>query len=145
MQPRVGDGSFDFWLGKWATSWKDVAGHSHKGSNVVLKLDRSVRELFEGPSSPRRYVGVSLSEWNPDASVWEQEYWDNTGYHAFFRGGWAGDRFILDQVLGGGADEPKRRLVWHSVDRDRMLWDYESSADGHAWSSTWHIAYRRTE
>ena len=89
MQPRVGDGSFDFWLGKWATSWKDVAGHSHKGSNVVLKLDGSVRELFEGPSSPRRYVGVSLSEWNPDASVWEQEYWDNTGYHAFFRGGWS--------------------------------------------------------
>src|SRR5450759_3401224 len=35
--------------------------------------------------------------------------------------------------------------VWHSVESDRMLWDYESSADGHAWSSTWHIAYRRAE
>jgi len=29
---------------------EDAAGHGHKGSNVVLKLGRSVRELFEGPS-----------------------------------------------------------------------------------------------
>lgn len=117
----------------------------HKGSNVVLKLGGSVRELFEGPSRPRRYVGTSLSVWNPDDSVWEQEYWDNTGYHAFVRGCWTEDRFILDQVQSGVSSEPKRRLVWHSIESHRMLWDYESSADGHAWSSTWHIAYRRTE
>jgi hypothetical protein len=141
---KRGDTSYDFWLGKWVTSWQDGAGHRHKGSNVVLKLDGSVREMFEGPSSPRRYVGVSLSTWKPHDSVWEQEYWDNTGYHAFFRGGWADDRFILDQ-MAGALNEPKRRLVWHSVEVDTMLWDYESSSDGRAWTSTWHIAYKRTE
>jgi hypothetical protein len=111
----------------------------------VLKLAGSVRELFEGPSGSRRHVRASLSVWNPGDSVWEQEYWDNTGYHAFFRGGWIDDRFILDQVLGTGSKSPQRRPVWHSVESDTMLWDYESSAHGSTWTSTWHIAYRRIE
>lgn len=145
MLAVLGDSSFDFWLGTWVTRWKDSSGRNHKGSNVVLKLGGSVREMFEGPSSPRRYVGTSLSVWNPDHSVWEQEYWDNTGYHAFFRGGWTGDRFILDQARSDGSEAPLRRLVWHSVGGDHLLWDYESSPDGRAWTSTWHIAYRRTD
>jgi hypothetical protein len=140
------DTSFDFWVGTWITSWEDANGRSHKGSNVVLKLDGRVRELFEGPSRPRRYVGTSVSEWDVGASVWEQEYWDNTGYHAFFRGGWRGDRFILDQVQKKGSSEALRRLVWHLIEADSMLWDYEMSKDGgQTWVSTWHIAYLRSE
>ncbi|HEV2035892.1 MAG TPA: hypothetical protein VGU71_17145 [Candidatus Dormibacteraeota bacterium] len=111
---------------------------------MVLKIDRRLRELFEGPSKPRRYVGASVSEWNLGASVWEQEYWDNSSYHAFFRGGWRSDRFILDQVYDEPAQKVLRRLVWHSVKVDTLLWDYELSADGgRTWASTWHIAYQR--
>ena len=98
--------SLDFWIGNWTTRWKDGGGRSHRGSNVILKLDRGIRELFEGPSKPRRYVGVSVSEWNPRSSVWEQEYWDNSGYHAFFKGGWRGDRFILDQAYSETTPNP---------------------------------------
>lgn len=140
----VGDTSFDFWVGNWVTSWKDGGGHNHRGTNVVLNLGGRVRELFEGPGQRGRYVGASLSAWNPSALVWEQEYWDNTGYHAFFRGGWTGDRFILDQVRGGGSSEAFRRLVWHSIVAKGLLWDYELSEDrGQTWTTTWHIAYRR--
>ncbi|HEV2027471.1 MAG TPA: hypothetical protein VGS16_02935 [Candidatus Dormibacteraeota bacterium] len=145
-EPTLDDTSFDFWVGKWTTRWKDVGRRSHNGTNVVLKLDGSIRELFEGPARPRRYVGASVSEWNLGSLVWEQEYWDNTGYHGFFRGGWIGDRLILIQVRSGGSHEALRRLVWHSVEVDRKLWDYELSEDGgRTWASTWHIAYRRTD
>lgn len=138
------EGSFDFWIGNWATRWKDAAGRSHKGTNVVLKIDQRIRELFEGPSKPRRYVGASVSEWNSASSVWRQEYWDNSGYHAFFHGGWRSDRFILDQVFGEPAPKVCRRLVWNAVKADSLLWDYELSEDGgRTWASTWHIAYKR--
>ncbi|HEY5035447.1 MAG TPA: hypothetical protein VIJ30_10050 [Candidatus Dormibacteraeota bacterium] len=50
MQPKPGDSSFDFWLGKWVTRWKDAAGHGHKGSNVVLKLGRSVHMAHRVPA-----------------------------------------------------------------------------------------------
>jgi hypothetical protein len=138
------EGSFDFWIGNWATRWKDGGGRNHKGTNVVLKLEQRIRELFEGPSKPRRYVGASVSEWNFGSSLWQQEYWDNSGYHAFFNGGWRGDRFILDQVYGEPAPKVRRRLVWNSVKVDTLLWDYELSEDGgRTWASTWHIAYQR--
>src|SRR6267378_2280290 len=78
------ESSFDFWVGNWKTRWKDAGGRIRKGTNVVLKLDQRIRELFEGPSRPRRYLGVSISAWNISSSLWQQEYWDNTGYHAFF-------------------------------------------------------------
>jgi hypothetical protein len=141
---RPGEESFDFWIGDWTTRWKDAAGRSHKGSNVVSKLDRRIRELFEGPSKPRRYVGASVSEWNSGSLAWEQEYWDNSGYHAVFKGGWSGDRFILDQVLGDQAPGARRRLVWSNVEANKLLWDYELSQDGgQTWASTWRIAYQR--
>ena len=137
-----------FWIGRWATSWRDPDGARRTGSNVVVELEGSVRELFEGPGSPHRYVGVSLSTWNDRGRTWQQEYWDNAGYHAFFEGGWRpggeGDRFILDLVRGGGQDPGQRRLVWHGIEPDRLLWDYERSEDGGAsWTSTWRIKYRR--
>ena len=136
--------SFDFWIGNWTTRWKDAAGRSHKGSNVVLALDRRIRELFEGPSKPRRYVGVSVSDWNVASSMWEQEYWDNTGYHEFFRGGRRGDRFVLDQVHREPDPKARRRLVWSRIKVDSLLWDYEWSEDGgRTWASSWHIDYRR--
>ena len=144
-EPARDETSYDFWIGRWVTSWQDSGGRNCKGTNVILKLEGRVRELFEGPAPQGRYVGASVSSWNHGASVWEQEYWDNTGYHAFFRGGWAGDRFVLDLVRGGGSPGSDRRLVWHSVKADRMLWDYELSEDGgRSWASTWQIAYRRT-
>src|SRR6476661_7196908 len=122
--------SFDFWIGNWSTRWKDANARNHRGTNVVLKLDQRIRELFEGPSKPRRYVGASVSDWSVGASVWQQEYWDNSGYHAFFEGGWQGDRFILDQVHGEPAPGVRRRLVWNAIKADSLLWDYELSEDG---------------
>ena len=114
------------------------------GSNVVLNHDQRIRELFEGPATPRRYVGASVSEWRPSSSVWHQEYWDNSGYHAFFQGGWRGDRFILDQLQGEVPSALRRRLVWHAIQKDALLWDYEASEDGgRTWASTWHMAYSR--
>ncbi len=143
-EPTLDAGSFDFWIGKWATRWKDAGGRTHTGTNVVLKLDHGIRELFEGPSKPRRYVGASISQWHCGSSMWQQEYWDNSGYHAFFCGGWRGDVFTLDQVYSEPAPRILRRLVWSAVRVDALLWDYELSEDrGQTWASTWHIAYRR--
>jgi hypothetical protein len=139
-----GGSSFDFWIGNWTTRWKDAGGRSHRGTNVVLKLDQRIRELFEGPSKPRRYVGASISQWDSGSSTWQQEYWDNSGYHAFFSGGWRGDRFILFQVHKEPVQGARHRLVWHSVKTDTLLWDYEASDDGgRTWASTWHIVYER--
>ena len=139
-----GEHSLDFWIGNWTTRWKDAGGRNHRGTNVVLKLDQRIRELFEGPSKPRRYVGASISEWDAGSSSWRQEYWDNTGYHALFNGGWRGDQFILDQANGDSASGIRHRLVWHRIKTDTLLWDYEASADGgRTWASTWHIVYQR--
>jgi hypothetical protein len=143
-EQTLDEGSFDFWIGNWTTRWRDAVGRSHKGTNVVLKLDQRIRELFEGPSKPRRYVGASVSEWNFGSSVWQQEYWDNSGYHAFFQGGWRGDRFVLDQVHGEQTPNIGRRLVWSTITVDTLFWDYEMSTDGgRTWASTWHIEYQR--
>lgn len=78
-------------------------------------------------------------------AAWEQEYWDNTGYHAYFRGaGRADGSFVLDQVRGGGLDAGPRRLRWHAITPDAFLWDYELSTDGgRTWQSTWRIEYSR--
>jgi len=111
---------------------------------VVLKLDQRIHELFEGPATPRRYVGASVSEWSRRSMAWHQEYWDNSGYHAFFQGGWRGDRFILDQIGGEKRPSHRRRLVWHAIENDALLWDYEASEDGGlSWATTWHMAYSR--
>jgi hypothetical protein len=137
-------GSFDFWIGNWTTRWTDAGGRRHSGTNVVIKLDQRIRELFEGPSKPRRYVGASISEWDLGSLTWRQDYWDNAGYHALFNGGWRGDRFILDQLYSAPAPEARHRLVWHDIKTHTLLWDYEASDDGgRTWASTWHIAYER--
>ncbi len=138
----------DFWLGRWATRWTGPDGKPKSGSNVILDLEGRIRELFEGPSAGGRYVGVSVSTRSPSEDSWEQEYWDNTGYHAFFAGGWDREsnreRFILDLVRGGGSNPGARRLVWHSIEPNGLLWDYELSEDGgKSWSSTWRIKYIR--
>ena len=131
--------SFDFWLGDWDVSW-DAEGERQTGTNSISRVGDTIRELFNAPSD--RYIGASVSRWDPDAGGWVQDYWDNGGYAAIFRGGRSGDRMVLERTSALDAG-PLTRLVWSSILPDSILWDYERQREDGTWECIWHIRYAR--
>jgi hypothetical protein len=136
--------SFDFWIGEWDVRWTDGDGQPQSGTNSVTRIDGTIRELFCAPEPAGAYMGASVSRWDDSGSVWVQDYWDNRGYHAAFRGSRDADRLVLDRTsdLETGA---LTRLVWSDIGADSITWDYErQTADGR-WATTWRIRYTRRD
>jgi hypothetical protein len=131
--------SLDFWLGDWEVSW-DAEGARQTGTNSISRVGDTIRELFNAPADG--YIGASVSRWDVDGGVWLQDYWDNGGYTAIFRGTRSGDRMVLERTSTLDAG-PLTRLVWSSILPDSITWDYERRREDGAWESTWHISYNR--
>ncbi len=134
--------SFDFWLGTWDVSWDGDGGQRETGVNTVTRLDGTIRELFIDADPAGAYVGASVSRWDDQAGCWLQDYWDNRGYSALFRGARSADGMILERVVGpdGG---PLTRLVWSEIRPESILWNYQRQAADGTWESTWQIHYAR--
>jgi hypothetical protein len=135
----MSDGSFDFWIGTWDVSWESD-GTRQTGTNSVSRVDESIRELFHAPADG--YIGASVSRWDKDASSWVQDYWDNNGYSAVFRGSLSDDRMVLERTSTPSVGA-LTRLVWSDILEDSITWNYERRNDDGTWESTWRILYTR--
>jgi hypothetical protein len=136
--------SFDFWIGEWDVHWTDADGVPQAGTNSVARVEETIRELFCAPEPTGPYIGASVSRWDEDAAEWVQDYWDNRGYAAVFRGSLRDGGMVLERTsdLGSGS---ATRLVWSDITHDSITWNYERRTDAGAWESTWRILYRRRD
>ena len=91
---------FDFWIGSWDVSWDGDGGQRRSGANTITRVNDTIRELFTDADPAGAYVGASVSRWDARAGCWLQDYWDNRGYSALFRGSRDAHRMILERVPG---------------------------------------------
>ena len=133
---------FDFWLGSWDVSWDGDGGLRQSGANTITRVNGTIRELFTDADPAGAYIGASVSTWDARADHWLQDYWDNRGYSALFRGSRVADRMILERVPGPEPG-PLTRLVWSEILPDSILWKYERQVADGTWESTWQIQYTR--
>ena len=136
--------SFDFWLGTWDVGWDGADGKRQKGTNTISIVDGTVRELFTDADPGGAYIGASVSHWDAAAGLWEQDYWDNRGYSAVFRGNRAGDRMVLERVPREGSGA-LTRLVWSEITADTIRWTYDRQEGDGSWVTTWLIDYSRQQ
>ena len=135
---------FDFWVGDWDVSWGSPDGSTGRGRNRIAKvLDGSViEENFEetpdGKTPPLKGRSLSVRH---KSGIWKQAWTDNQGGYFSLTGQVDGDKriFITDAVQGVA-----QRMVFHSIRKDALTWDWERSDDGgKSWKLLWRIEYRR--
>ena len=135
---------FDFWIGDWDVSWRAPDGSQGSGRNRIAKvLDGSViEENFEetpdGKTPPLKGRSLSVLQ---KSGVWKQAWVDNQGGYFSLTAQVDGDKriFITDPVK-----DTAQRMVFHSIRKDALTWDWERSEDGgKTWKLLWRIDYRR--
>jgi hypothetical protein len=137
--------SFDFWIGEWEVRWTDADGVAQTGTNSVSRVGDTVRELFCAPEAGGPYIGASVSRWDDDADVWVQDYWDNRGYTAVFRGSSSSGQMVLEHTSDVVETAALTRLVWSDILDSSITWEYQRRTDAGAWETTWRILYSRRE
>ncbi len=139
---------FDFWVGDWDLSWTDAKGVPQKGRNRITRiLDGAViEENFEGLSGPTpRLKGRSVSVLHTGSKVWKQTWVDSQGSYISLTAQTDGEKriFQTDTIKRNGK-EIIARMVFHTIQRNSFIWDWESTADGgKTWQNIWHIEYKR--
>ena len=129
---------FDFWLGEWNVTWNPDG----KATNHVLRIldDKIIQENFSAPD----LIGMSISVYDPERSLWCQTWVDNNGTYLDFTGTFENEKMILirDAVVRGEAC--KQRMVWYNIEPDQFDWNWERSDDsGITWRVLWKIHYQR--
>jgi hypothetical protein len=138
----VGADSFDFWIGSWDVSWDSADGGRVAGTNTINSVDGTIRELFTNADPNGAYIGASVSRWNTADGCWVQDYWDNQGYNAVFKGAMEDGQMVLARVSGSDTG-PVTRLLWSEIAPDSIRWTYERQGPSGEWETAWLIDYRR--
>ena len=139
---------FDFWVGDWDISWTNAQGQLLKGSNQIVKIldGKVIEENFVGsPASVPVLKGKSVSVYSTAKNVWRQTWVDNQGGYISLTAKVDGEKriFETDPVKRNGA-EIIQRMVFHDIQKDSFIWDWEGSRDGgKTWNNLWKIEYRR--
>jgi len=136
----------DFWLGTWDVRW-DAIGNvpAGQGTNVIMPMlgDCVIREAFDGGASVGGLVGHSVSVYHAPARMWRQTWVDNQGGYFALTGGPDGEgRFILTNTRISD-NAPHLRMVFEDIAENSLIWRWQRSADGQAWSDAWVIHYVR--
>ncbi|HEX6703600.1 MAG TPA: hypothetical protein VF169_02470 [Albitalea sp.] len=136
---------FDFWIGDWDVSWTNADGSTGRGRNRIAKvldgnvIEENFDETPDGKSPPLK--GRSLSVLHKASGTWRQAWTDNQGGYFSFTAQVDGDKriFITDVV-----DQKAQRMVFHSIRKNALSWDWESTKDGGTtWTRQWRIDYQR--
>lgn len=140
---------FDFWLGDWSVSWTNANGSPGKARNRVTRsLDgKVIEELFEQDpaDAPPLLRGRSISVLHQASGVWKQAWADNQGGFFALSASTDGDKRIFATELRRVGDTlTDQRMVFHSIQRDAFIWDWEGTGDGgQSWKLLWQLQYRR--
>jgi hypothetical protein len=139
---------FDFWVGDWSVGWRNDDGTPGTGRNRITKiLDGNViQEEFEMLSGapPPLLKGRSLSVLSQ--GVWRQAWADNQGGFFAFTAQVDGDRriFVTAPRVGKDGGTLLQRMVFHSIAKRSLTWDWERSTDGgQTWALQWRLLYTR--
>jgi len=135
---------FDFWLGRWDVSWKDIDGNIIKGSNIVTRILREcvISEHFSNPSSG--FEGNSYSVYDTKQQRWLQTWVDNEGSYLDFQGGFTDGKMILQRDGTSGEKPFRQRMIWYNISESELDWNWERSDDGgETWRLLWQIHYNR--
>jgi len=132
------ENQFDFWIGEWEVTW----GEDGKGNNRIERIlgGKIIQENFSAPD----LQGMSVSAYDPERKLWCQTWVDSNGTYLDFTGNFENGKMILsrDAIVRGEACQ--QRMVWHDLQNDRFVWNWERSDDlGETWRVLWQINYRR--
>lgn len=139
----------DFWVGTWEVSWDEPEGKKGRGVNRIEKTmdDSVIQEHFEvHEGRAKGFKGTSISVYQPRTGKWRQSWADSQGGFFCFIGDLHGDRKIFQTAIRETEDGKRntQRMVFHHIESDAMIWDWESSSDGgETWTLNWQINYKR--
>ena len=134
----------DFWVGEWDLTWEGKDGPA-KGTNTIRKiLDGAViEESFDGNPGVA-FLGRSFSILGRVDGKWKQVWVDSAKGYLDFEGYKEGDRVVFHRKGKSPAGEDiLQRMVFHDIEGDSLVWDWETSDDGKEWTLRWQIKYQR--
>lgn len=139
---------FDFWFGDWDVSWTAADGSQGRGRNRVARvldgavIEENFEETPDGKTPPLKGRSLSVRH---KSGVWKQAWADNQGGYFSLTAQVDGDkRIFITDVTRSEGKATVQRMVFHSIRKDALTWDWEGSADGgQTWKRLWRIDYRR--
>lgn len=147
-QSNLEGDEMDFWLGSWNLEWERADGQKGKGVNVVEKiLDGAViLENFKGlKGSYEGFEGKSFSVFDKRFKVWKQTWVDSNSSYLEFDFEIIGEKRIFKRTVElPNGKKFITRMVFHSIEKDRFIWEWQRSDDGgDTWKTNWKINYFR--
>lgn len=143
--PACGDAThqFDFWLGAWDVRGNDAAAQP-KGTNTIRRVDGCA--LLEEWVGATGTTGHSLNVFDTTDGKWHQFWVDSSGSVLRLSGGLVGDEMVMTGVApsSGGAMQ-QQRITWSPRPDGSVRQHWETSDDGHAWTTAFDGIYRHRE
>lgn len=145
LAQKPGPEAYDFWIGEWEVKWTKQDGSEATARNTITRIldGKVLQEEFR--DSVNGYYGNSVSIYAAKDSTWHQTWVDNQGGHFEFYGVQDGENFIFrtqSQMIG--QKERYLRMVFHDIQADSLIWDWELTLDGgHSWTQLWQLHYTR--
>ncbi len=138
---------FDFWVGQWDLTWKDLDGSTAKGKNIVAKIldGKVILETFSALSGQSKgFKGQSFSLLDRRSGQWKQTWVDNQESYLPFSGGMEGNTRYFFQEFKKNGSLVQQKMVFRNITADSFIWDWMNSADsGKSWNVAWSISYQR--
>ena len=141
---------FNFWVGKWKVTWEEQDGGTGSGINEINRIldEKVINENFQITEGKNKgFKGTSISVFQKQFNVWRQAWADNAGGYFSFRSEVDGDKKIfITEIFERGEKKIQQRMVFHSIEQDSLIWDWQLSEDGGKnWDLKWRIFYERIE
>lgn len=138
---------FDFWIGEWSAVGKQRASPSAKVWTET-KCVNSIRAVLDGNVIEENFEGgglkgISHSVYISGERKWKQTWVDNQRSYLDFTGTFADGKMTLFRQFIVGGKVRRQRMVFHDIEKDRFLWDWEVSQDGKNWNLMWRLNYSR--
>lgn len=74
---------------------------------------------------------------------WKQTWVDNQRSYLDFTGTFADGKMTLSRQFIVGGKIRRQRMVFHDIETDKFVWDWEVSPDGKNWNLMWQLNYSR--
>lgn len=134
----------DFWLGDWELAYTGADGKPAKSRNRISKTLDGCAVLEEFTGAPgTKLDGRSYSTYDRATRRWKQTWVDNTASYLDFDGATVDGNMAFVRSATRAGKVTHQRMVFRDVKGDSLTWLWQSSPDGHAWTTQWEIAYHR--
>ena len=139
----------DFWVGEWNCSGRSRTGFGKDEwteTNAANSVHHILGEkVIEENFKMEGFTGKSVSVYSVRLKGWRQTWVDDSGNYLPFEGGKTDEGFVFKSTLPASATGgATTRMVFHDVEKDSFVWDWERSTDGgKTWELEWRLNYKR--